>query len=288
MIVDSHCHAFGMWPDICHIRKHGGLFAAAFELDAAGVDRALILAGGRKVGQQRLCQRSDRIGVERFYLFPDIDCYWSTTYHVPGAAERCAAPFSSFIREASPTISVMTMTGPGSSRQKRGEFFEVAEEMRQIVSIHVRPPQLQPLRQLARSFSSTRFLIHHLGFPLYQGTTPTLVVRELLECAEIENLHLKISGFDIGSARPWDYPYNEVIEIATSLIEAFGGARAHWGSNFPMCTPSMTYRQSLEGIREHVRWKSDRERDQVLGDSLFALLTMGTTYREGDRIFHVH
>lgn len=278
MIVDSHCHAFKMWPDgpVPYPETRGDFSQLVFELDTAGVDRAVILAGG-----EERWANSDYVNEvigsasERFYLFPDIDCYWSTTYHVPGAAERLRSTLLKFHPRGFTHYLRDDDDGTWLISAEAREFFEIAEEMRQIVSIHVRPHQLQPLRQLARSFSSTRFLIHHLGFPLYPGTTPNLVVRELLECAEIENLHLKISGFDIGSARPWDYPYNEVVEIATSLIEAFGGARAHWGSNFPMCTPAMTYRQSLEGIREHVRWKSDRERDQVLGDSFFALLNYG-------------
>lgn len=275
MIVDAHCHAFAMWPDgpVPHPETKGDFSQLVFELDAAGVDRAIILAGG-----DERWANSDYVGEmigsapERFYLFPDVDCYWSGTYHAAGAAARLRSTllkyrprgFTHYLRDDDDGTWFISAAGR--------EFFGVAEEMKQIVSIHVRPHQLEPLRQLARFFHSTRFLIHHLGFPLYRGSTPPLVLNELLKCAEIENLHLKISGFDIENPRPWDYPYADVVEIATTLIGAFGATRSHWGSNFPMCTPSMTYRQSLEGVREHVRWNSELERDQVLGLSLLALL----------------
>jgi predicted TIM-barrel fold metal-dependent hydrolase len=264
-----------MWPDgpVPHPETRGDFAQLLFELDAAGIGRAVILAGGsERWANSDYVSDMIRSTPERFDLFPDVDCYWSSTYHAPGAAQRLRRTLQKFRPRGFTHYLRDDDDGAWLISAAAREFFEIAEEMRQIVSIHVRPHQLGPLRQLARSFRSTPFLIHHLGFPLYRGITPHFVVQDLLKCAEIENLHLKISGFDIEHLRPWDYPYADVVEIATTLIGAFGGARSHWGSNFPMCTPSMTYRQSLEGVREHVRWNSDHERDQVLGLSFLALL----------------
>jgi predicted TIM-barrel fold metal-dependent hydrolase len=60
--------------------------------------------------------------------------------------------------------------------------------------------------------------------------------------------------------------------VLRAYVTEFGAQRLHWGSNFPMSQPSMTYRQTLECVRECAPWLTDNQLDLILGESLVALL----------------
>lgn len=154
------------------------------------------------------------------------------------------------------------------------EFFGAADEMGLVVSIHARPHQLGHLKRLAATFPGTVFLLHHLGFPMRGAGIDPVAMSEIEACSELSNIHIKVSGFDIGLKRFWDYPYPTTQRAFMRLFRAFGATRCHWGSNYPMCRPSMTYRQALECVQES-RFLTAREVELVLGESLIQILGEG-------------
>lgn len=277
MIIDSHCHAFARWPDasVPDPETRGIFEQLRFEMDSAGVDMALIIAGGRVPGNSDYVMSKIGELADRYVLFPDVDCKWSENYHVAGAADRLSAVvdkyrprgFTHYLRDDDDGSWLLSTEGRA--------FFAVAAQSGLIVSLHILPHQLHHLRQLARAFPAVPFLIHHLGLPrLDEGR-----LREVLACGVEPNLHVKISAFDAGYPRAWDYPYPLARPFVMRLIEAFGPERSHWGSNFPMSRSAMTYRQTLECLREHVPVTSTAVMDAVLGESLLRLLEAAGHHR---------
>ncbi len=45
-----------------------------------------------------------------------------------------------------------------------------------------------------------------------------------------------------------------------------------WGSDYPACTPHISYRQSLEVLREHAGFIAPADLPLVLGGTMSALL----------------
>jgi len=63
-----------------------------FEMDQCGVDKAVLVAA--RIDHNPDNNDYARYWVRRFpdrlYQFADVDCMWTSTYHISGAAQRLA------------------------------------------------------------------------------------------------------------------------------------------------------------------------------------------------------
>jgi predicted TIM-barrel fold metal-dependent hydrolase len=277
MIVDSHCHAWRYWPyqpPVPDPESRGTVEQLLWEMDRNGVDRAAVV-----------CARIDHnpddndyvaAGVhrhpDRLYQIADVDCSWSETYHTPGAAERLERAveqyrlrgFTHYVRGDDDGAWFLSDDGLA--------FLEKAAELRQLASFAL-PARLQPvLRQVAARFPSVPFLCHHMAGA--RVADPTLL-EEIVQSAELPNIHVKLSGFHYVSRVAWEYPYPDCAPIVQALYQAFGPERLHWGSDYPVVRRAMTYQQSLEAVRTHCQFVPEAAMPRVLGDSLYELLAAG-------------
>jgi hypothetical protein len=86
------------------------------------------------------------------------------------------------------------------------------------------------------------------------------------------NLIVKVSGYYYGAGRPWDFPFTEHLEIVRAFYETWGPGRMAWASDYPACTPHISYRQSLEVIREHADFIDPADLALVLGGTMAAVI----------------
>jgi L-fuconolactonase len=272
-IIDGHVHAWRRWPyesDVPDSATRGSAQQLLFELDANGVGAALVVAASLERNRQNndYVARMAASYPGRLYHFADVDCRWSDTYHVPGSAERVAIAAERF--QPSGITHYMEPHNDGWLRSDEGRaFFHAAAERGLPVSLSVSPGWYDDLRLLAFDVPEVRIMCHHLcGVTSWPDGIPDALDRAacLKEC---ENLYLKLSGFYYGSARPWDYPYNSVLESALPrFIDDWGVRRLIWGSDFPAFAENLTYRQSLEVVRTHCAPLFGEEMDAVLGGNL--------------------
>jgi L-fuconolactonase len=85
---------------------------------------------------------------------------------------------------------------------------------------------------------------------------------------DLPNLLVKVSGYYYGHPRPWDYPYPGPMEIVRAFYEHWGPKRMVWASDFPSVLRHMSYRQSLEILREHAPFIAPGDLPDVLGGTL--------------------
>ncbi|MDR1825558.1 MAG: amidohydrolase [Bifidobacteriaceae bacterium] len=222
----------------------------------------------------RYVEENSRGQEDRFYILPCVESFFAPdTYRIGRAPERLTEELEHFRPKGFNHYEAPWHNGSWFLSDEGLAYFKVAAEWNQIVSIHVEHHHLPSLRKVAEMFPNTPFLLHHMGFPTNADNGETISTAEVLACAELPNMHVKVFGFDIGSARPWDYPYPKLLKVLADYVPAFGPERLHWGSNFPICASAMTYRQSLEGVREHWPESVDEAAAAlIMGEFLMTLL----------------
>jgi L-fuconolactonase len=93
MIIDSHCHAWTLWPYQPPVPDPTSRALAEqllFEMDVHGVDQALIVCAEINHNPDNNHYIGDvaQSHPDRLFQVIDVDSMWKTSYHQPGAAER--------------------------------------------------------------------------------------------------------------------------------------------------------------------------------------------------------
>ncbi len=91
VVIDSHCHAWERWPyepPVPDPEERGRVDQLLFEMDGNGVDRALIVCAqiDHNPENNRYVAGAVENDSDRLYQVADLDSFWSSTYHRPGAA----------------------------------------------------------------------------------------------------------------------------------------------------------------------------------------------------------
>lgn len=275
LIIDSHCHAWAYWPydpPVPNGDTRGNVELLINEMDVNGVAQALIVCAQIEHNPENNAYVAEQIPryPDRLHMAADVDCSWSDTYHLPGAADR--------LRKAAERWPLKAFT-----HYLRGDddaswfysdeglaFFQVAREKKLIASIAGGPQHWAALRVIAERFPDVTFLLHHLaGGKAAQPEN----LQEILACEPFPNIYIKLSGFHYATVSgKWDYPYLDSREVVRAEYEHFGPRRMCWGSDYPVVTLFMTHRQSLEAFRSHCDFVSAEDQAWILGKNLDGLL----------------
>lgn len=288
MIVDSHCHAWRIWPydsAAPGATHQGNMDQLLYEMDANEVDAALVVCAQIGAGGSA---NSDNNGYvshaaascsDRVFFAVDVDSVWSATYHTAGAAERLRAAAVRYPSAVGFT-HYLGETDDGWLASADGRsFFAAAEELGLIASISAAPVWQQSLQLIARAHPDLVVMVHHLGGLAVTAQDYAEDVRAVLSGAENENVFVKISGFHYATERAWDFPYREAWPIVGDLVAAYGAERLLWGSDYPASLGKVTYRQSLEMVRSQLPLLTIQQRNEILGGTARRVFTAARSRR---------
>ena len=279
MLFDAHCHTWQRWPfdrAVPYPESRGSVEALLYEMDAHGVERALVVGariGGGAAGDgfpnddnNDYVSRFAIAHPDRIAAVVDVDCVWRPEHHTPGASDRLMAEI-----DRTGAIGFTHYVAPENHGWLRSDdaaaFFHTAADAGLIASLAVSAPWFDDLRMMAIAYPSMPVLIHHMSLP----ATPA-ALDALLALSDLPNIGIKISGFNAIATRDWEYPYPESQHIFRSIARAFGTNRLYWGSDFPVSSDQLTYRQAIEVVRTHADFLTPEELDGVLGNNLAALI----------------
>ena len=272
MIIDSHTHAWRRWPyepPVPDFESRGRVEQLLWEMDRCEVDKGVLVCAriehnedDNEYGAECVRQYPDRV-----VQFADVDCSWSETYHVPGAAARLTEAADRF--ELKGYTHYLKSDLEWFESEEGLAFFEKTAELKLIASLALGPQWQSALRQLARRFPSVPFLCHHMAGARVGKDE---ILQEILRSAEVPNIYIKLSGFHYVSPVSWDYPYPEAQGLVRQLYEGFGPERLCWGSDYPVVRFNMTYRHALEAFRTHCSFVPEEHQALILGGNLGRLL----------------
>lgn len=272
MIIDAHTHSWPRWPyrpDVQEARSRGAYQNLIHEMDAAGVGTAVLvsaaLAGQADNNEYVAAAVSACPG--RLRQFADADSRWSPAYHTAGAVGRLAE-LAARLKPAG-VSHYLAAGNDGWLRSAEGHaFFAEAERQGLVISLAATPAWFADICELAASVPGTPVLLNHLGLALTTADGPDIVRLG----AGRDNLIVKVSGYYYGSDRPWDYPFTGPMEIVRAFYQTWGPRRMVWASDYPASTPHITYRQSLEVLREHASFIDPADLPLVLGGTMASIL----------------
>jgi L-fuconolactonase len=275
VIVDSHCHAWRRWPyqpPVPDPDSRGRVEQLLWEMDRHGVERAAVVCARidhNPDDNEYVAECVQRYS-DRLYQIADVDCSWTATYHMPGAAQRLAEAVEKYGLKGFTHYVKSDDDGSWFLSDDGLAFFETAARLRQVASLAI-AARLQPvLREVAKRFPSVPFVCHHMAGA---RTGQPELLAEIVQSASVPNIHVKLSGWGYVSSEPWAFPYPDVEPVVRNLYAAFGAERLHWGSDYPVCQlRAMTYRQSLEAFRSYTPFIPEADKARILGDSLVSLL----------------
>lgn len=275
MIIDCHTHAWEHWPyepQVPNPESHGRVEKLLWEMDRNGVDHAVLVCANldhnprnNEYGAESAKRYPDRIT-----CFADVDCSWSPTYHTPGAAARLAETAERL--ELKGFTHYLADDYDWLESEEGLAFFGTAAEQGLIASLAFGAPWHPHVRKLARRFPELVILGHHMAGTRASEKPPYPNFEQVLESAEVPNIHLKLSGFAYVSQVDWEYPYSDTMWMVRKLYERYGPERLCWASDYPPVLWYMTYQQSLEAVRTHCDFIPEGDQELILGGNVEGLL----------------
>lgn len=273
-IIDSHAHAWPVWPyepAVPDATSRGSAEHLLYEMERVGVDGAVLIGAAidRNGDNNAYLLAKQRAHPERFCAFPDFASYWLTEGgDLPAEMARMI--------DGHAIRGVSTYLDPAESGQRLcstglDEALAVAESTRMILSIALRPHQAEAVGRAAASHPELTVLCHHLAGITARIRQPLAEQwAQVRPLAALPNVFIKMSGIPYLTDRPWGYPFTEVRDLIREFAEAFGAARLVWGSNAPVIDGLITYRQSVELVNELIA--DENQRTLILGGTMRRLL----------------
>lgn len=272
-IVDGHCHAWRHWPYEPKVPDpaRGSAANLLWEMARNDVSRAVVICAsiGDNPDNAGDVAEAARASDGRLVPFADLDCRWHATHRMPGGVARldalCARlklkGVTHYMREDVPADWLLGEEGLALLR--------ALEARGLVLSLACGPLQVETIARAATAVPRLPVLIHHL-WRVRVGDAAALA--STCAAARVPNLLVKVSGHGYAVDEGWDHPLLTTQPIVRALAQAYGPQRLVWGSDWPVSTRFMTYRQTLEIVRRHGPAWTPTERTAVLGGTMSRLL----------------
>jgi predicted TIM-barrel fold metal-dependent hydrolase len=142
------------------------------------------------------------------------------------------------------------------------ELWEEIDGLGVPVSVLARSDQLGDLVDRARRHPGTVVCVDHMALTV--PAEDPAAVTNLLRCADVENVVIKVSALGHIARSPW--PYEDLHPMIRAVISAFGPQRVMFGTDWPNTRKFGPYRLPLAALDRAVAL-DDAARSQILGET---------------------
>ena len=132
--------------------------------------------------------------------------------------------------------------------------------------------QISRLERIVSRYDNITFMVVHLGVSYLWDVSqkqPFPYLQQALKLKKYANVWFDLTGlqeFCENEKPPMnDYPFPRAQEIVRAAVEDAGSERLVWGTDFPGILIYCTYPQTLNLIRYHCDFLSDRDKELILG-----------------------
>ena len=126
------------------------------------------------------------------------------------------------------------------------------------------PRHLSVAVQLVREFPGQTFVLDHIAKPAIAEGKREPWEADLRTLAGCPHVSCKLSGM-VTEARWKDWKPADFEPYLDTVLEAFGASRLMIGSDWPVCTLSASYEDTIAVTRNYLGKLSAEERDAILG-----------------------
>jgi L-fuconolactonase len=128
----------------------------------------------------------------------------------------------------------------------------------------VYPRQLPAAVQLVNEFPEQRFVLDHIAKPSIADRELQPWEERIQQLAKAENVWCKLSGM-VTEARWKQWTADDFKPYLDVVFDAFGSKRLMIGSDWPVCTVSAGYPETLGLIQDYIRQLEGSEQESILG-----------------------
>lgn len=262
-VVDTHCHAGNSWFE--------PIESLIFQMDANGVDKAVLIQHRGVFDSSYLLESASK-HPGRFAVVAMVD---SSEPDAPDALERWAAEGALGVRFGP------LERAPGSDPLA---LWRKARDLGLVVSCSgdVEGFASDEFAELVAELPDLSFVIEHLAGVGIGAQPPYSAYKKALDLARFPNTYIKVGGLGEISERPpmlrpaFQFDLTPpLIEMACVRLRRIGPQRMMWGSDYPPVSNREGYRNALEGVRDHPAFKSDADRDWVMGGTAVSVFGLG-------------
>jgi L-fuconolactonase len=132
--------------------------------------------------------------------------------------------------------------------------------------ICIRPEELGDAAKLIDLCPDTRFIVDHCGNASARSRDRMKWEEDIAQVARRENVVCKVSGI-IKTCRPGGSFGRQLEPIVNRVIDEFGTDRVMFGSDWPVCNLTASYKRWVESLAWIVRDRSAQERRGLFHDN---------------------
>lgn len=142
-------------------------------------------------------------------------------------------------------------------------MWRAAADLGIVVNVLINRDNAAGLAKLLGEFPMLRVVLDH-SLNIKAGPELEPILADVLRLARFKNLHDKLTFLPTGSAS--GYPCADMHPACMKIVEAYGGERCIWGSDFPceLWCPKVTYQQHLRIFTHDLPLKT-KDREAILG-----------------------
>lgn len=262
-IIDTHCHASPYWFEPVEILLD--------EMERAGVDHAVLTQFFGVFDNSYLVEAVKRFP-GRFAVIAIVD------HTQPDAAQRVAELHDQGVDGLRFNCAWRAAGDDPLALWRQCAELGVIASVMGTVEQYAAPE----FEEIIKALPNLTVVMEHLaGVGAYFGPgradkeIPMDTYRQALALSRYPNVYMKIPGLGEFCPRPMPFrqpiPFDHIPPLIEMAVEAFGGARLMWGSDFPPVANREGYRNALRFPMELAQYPSAAERDAVFGGTAAGL-----------------
>jgi L-fuconolactonase len=137
------------------------------------------------------------------------------------------------------------------------------------------PRHLPIATQLVRQYPAQTFVLDHLAKPAIADGVIEPWRRDIRELAKCPNVSCKLSGM-VTEARWKTWTADDFRSYLDAVLDAFGASRLMIGSDWPVCTLSAEYAQTLGIVIGFLDQLTEEQRDGIMGGNCARIYRIAT------------
>ncbi|SFD65568.1 L-fuconolactonase [Paenibacillus catalpae] len=137
------------------------------------------------------------------------------------------------------------------------------------------PKHLPYAAELVEKFPNQPFVLDHIAKPDIAGKGFSHWAQDLAKLAAYPNVYCKLSGM-VTEAEWGNWKEEDFAVYLDAVIQCFGIDRVMIGSDWPVCTLSGTYEQTMNIVKHYLNAFTDKERSLALGENCERFYRIGS------------
>ncbi|MFP6631732.1 MAG: amidohydrolase family protein [Planctomycetota bacterium] len=154
------------------------------------------------------------------------------------------------------------------------ESVRLVGELGMSFDLCMRHGEISDAAKLAAACPDTQLVLDHCGNAEVHSADRSKWLRDIAALAEKKNVACKISGF-VATAKKGEWKTEDLAPVIRHCYESFGPDRVVFGSDWPVCNLSASYKSWVGALKEVMKGESEEHRRKLFHDNAIRVYRLG-------------